>query len=456
MVKKPICITPPRYAVTKEAAASNPRGSQESDAGARQSASRHPVSSAQKWQKLAALAARLSTLPSAQSFSIGNPPRASSVIFPRGLQAPFPQTPFIRTLGDSRHQSAGFSTTVLREKNSADHGPIEAYDDFGGQWVGDVPDTGNPASFLDQFRNADGGAFDERTLQLYGYTQQIEVGLAELQNASQEQGPYRRKLNALAFLGVDLLKLLCEIPSGQKNFPVFSAVKNSYLTQLDGLFKSSGDRSGRQHFLHQVAQAYTTAGQHNTLDSIPGKLLTHLSESIQREIKDTSNRSDVLSVTGVSMRESLMPILVLYQTMRQRQAGLETLSGNHDQATTHLQKCESIVVCKRILNPDDPSNEHIELYFNLLKSQILAKDREALGTLETLYMVMREFAEHHEDRFDASFPHAVFVRNLEVAYSAFLEETENEDIAVSLDHPIAQLFLNAKEHGLFDESNKLD
>ncbi len=457
MVTKPIVMTPRANAVAKQVAASNPTQGEGSDAGTGRSVDRHQASSTQKWHKLAALAARLATLPkNAQSFSHIKPPRAVSTPLSWGLQVAFSEVPFIQTSGNSRRQSAGFSTTALGEKIAGGEGDIEEYDDFG-DWVGDVLDSsvGNPGSFLAKFKKADGGEFDENALRVYGCTQKIENGLAELQNASKEQLQYRSKLNALASVCVDLLKLICDIPSAAQNLPAISEVKDSYLTQLDALFKSSGDRDGRQHYLREIEQTYTAAGANSALDSVPGRMLAHLSASIQRELKNVSNHSDELPATGVSMRASLMPILAHFQTMHERQAGLESLAGNHSQATTLLQKCESIIASKRILDPSNPSSDHVALYFNLLKSQILAKDSEAVGTLETLYMTMREYAEDHENRFGETFAQAVFVRDLEDAYSTFLEELENGGVTASLEHPIAQLFVHAQEHGVFDDL-KLD
>jgi hypothetical protein len=68
-------------------------------------------------------------------------------------------------------------------------------------------------------------------------------------------------------------------------------------------------------------------------------------------------------------------------------------------------------------------------------------------------MVMLAYAENHKDRFPTDFPLATFVDALEDAYSAFLEDLEDDRVQVCLEHPIARLFMDAKKHGVIEHSS---
>ncbi len=450
MVIKAIAKIPYTDAFAKQTASQSARVEPSPDVQAKRSASTQSDSLKLRLSKLAALAATLSALPKS-THSFANPPVGG--IPPRGSRVAFVHRQLIQSSEESRHPSAGFSLPKLRGKNTDD---VEEFDDFGDQSVGGLPESniGDPESFLNKFRTGDGGEFDEAALRVYGYTQQLEIGLAELKNASEEPVVHLSKLNALASVCVDLLKLLCEIPPDQQNLPAISEIRNSYLSQLDGLFQSSGDGAGRKNYLHKIEQTYAGAGGISALDSVPGRMLAHLSAHLQPEINEQIRdpRHD-LAVTGRSMRSTLIPILERHRKMHERQAGLETLSGNHAQAAELLQKCaDSALLAKHIWDPDDTSSEHVALNFNLLKSQILAEDDDAVGTLEGLYMTMLAFAQEHEDHFSADFAQDKFLKDLDDAYSAFLEEVDNGGMRASLDHPIARLFVSADKHGVFDGS----
>lgn len=275
--------------------------------------------------------------------------------------------------------------------------------------------------------------------------------MAEIKNIRAEQLEEGGKLNALGSVGVDLLKLLCDNPSAQQSLPAIFEMKDSYLAELDELFKSSGNHTGRRNYLHQVEQTYARSGGISAADSIPGRMLARLYENIQTEIVNRQTPLDM------SMRDTLMPIVERYSKMQQRQAGLETLAGNHAQASMLLEECaNSTLITKRMLDPDVAPSDSVTLNFELLKSQVLAKDDEAVGTLEVLYMSMLAFAQEHETRFPADFPQSVFIGNLEDAYSEFLDDLENEKTNELLDHPIARLFRSANERGVFDPSPSHD
>ena len=147
-----------------------------------------------------------------------------------------------------------------------------------------------------------------------------------------------------------------------------------------------------------------------------------------------------------------MSILECHQAMLEARAKLHSRLGNHEDAASLLQQCESIVSSRVILDPSTTSGEPLRLSFDILKLQILADDDEAAGTLETLYMLMLAFAENHEDRFSSEFPRDTFFAALDDAYGVFLRGVESDQLSVSLMHPVAQLFIEAKTHGVFGHS----
>jgi hypothetical protein len=409
-----------------------------------------------KRTKLAVLATTLSGLPPvAQPYVHGLAIRAGKVPHAPGPRLAFAPAPWAQSPAGSSLQRPGPLFADQGGKNQGKDGGIEHGDDFGGQWVGGLPDSsaGDPGAFLARFRSAEDGKFSDIALQAYGHAQAIDTGLAELKSASVQQAGYLGRLTALASRGVDLLRLLGASPRGGQGLPALSAVDASTLTQLDGLLKTSGQGEPRENFLQGVARACFDAGEISNRDSAAGKMLAHLSDSVMREISHSIAGPDGPSpAAGASTRSALMAILERYQKMLEKHAGLETLGGNHAQAAALLQTCvDTVPAAKRMLHPEHAASDHLALTFRLLQSQILARDDEAVGTLETLYMAMQAHAEEHPRRFPADFPQAAFVRRLEDAYDTFLAALENEGLQASLEHPIARLFVEAEQRGIFDD-----
>lgn len=436
-----------------------PKNSEAPDTSAQRSAAIPRGSSIMKLKlnKLSALTAAISSLPqTAELLTNRNPHRAGS---PAPFQEPrvvFSGRQSTKTSGDSRQELAGLSSTHLAGKNTGEDDNIEEYDDFGEQWVGEAADSSMETSgnLLGKPEKADGD-FDADTLKLYGYTQQIDAALSELENSNWETARQPAGLNELGSACVELLKLLCENSSATQRVPAFAEVTNATLTRLDRLFRSSGDEEGRRLWLQEIDETFSNAGI-NTLSSVPGMMLNHLAEYIAREInKNVAGANDEESVIGTAMHGPLVSILDHYRRMHERQASLETLSGNHAEATALLQKGLSAVTTTHMLDPELAAGHPVTLHFDLLKSQILAKDGEAVSTLEDLYMTMLAYAETRAFRFPSDFPKALFVANLDDAYSEFLNDLENEAVQPSLEHPIARLFAEANERGVFDDK-KLD
>lgn len=418
---------------------------------------RGPSTMQLRLNKLAALTAALSSLPqTAEPFTDPNAGRTGSASPSQEPPAVFSGSQIKKIARDSGHETEGFSATNLGCKNTGEDDNIEEYNDFGEQWVGEVPDFSmeNPENFPAKFKNADED-FDPDELKVYAYALQIDAALAVVETSTREDARYQVWLHALGSACVEMLTLLCEHSSATPHVPAFTAVKNSTLTQVDRLFRSSGDEEGRRSWLQKIDQIFSNAGI-NKLGSVPEMMLSHLAEDIAREInKNVAGANNEESVTGAAMHAPLVSILDHYRRMHERQASLETLSGNHAEATALLQTCLSVVTTKSTLDPERAGGNHVTLYFDLLKSQILAKDEEAVSTLEDLCMTMLAYAEENAFRFPPDFPQALFAANLDDAYSEFLNDLENEAVKPSLEHPIARLFAEANERGVFDDP-KLD
>ncbi len=415
-------------------------------------------SPAPKRGRLAALAGTLAGLPAMASAHLNRLPDAGRPLLPPAPRAAFVAAPRLPWLAESCRPRPGalFADAGGPGRGAGDEGNgVEKYDDFGGQWLGGVPEAGqgDPGALLASFRNARDGAFSELALEAYGHAQDIGKGLAELAGASPLQPGYRSRLNALGAQGVALVRLLAAAPAEVQQLPALSAVEPAALSRLDGLLRAAGEGRDREAFLRRVAQACVEAGEIGHLDSVAGAMLAQLSESLLREVRaSVAGDAGTALAASASLRDAFVAVLDRYQGMLVKNAALQALAGHPAQAAALLQQClDAVPAARRMLRPDAPSADHVALHHELLKAQIQAGDDEAVGTLETLYMVMRAHAEEEPQRFPADFPPAAFIDRLDGAYDRFLDELDADRLQPSLEHPISRLFVEAERRGVFDD-----
>lgn len=411
-----------------------------------------------KFGKLVALAATLSAMPQVSHSFVRPAVRMHFSARSDGLS--FNRRSVEYATAEPPHAEsvrAGRTSLADTQAGGADHHESDDlhFDDFGDQPVGGIADSdvGNPENFLAKFKKQGEANFSEDALKAYGYTKDIDLRLTELENVGQQTIVYWRKLDTLAATCLQFVKSLSEISRSNDSLAILNEVNDCYLVDIDRLYLSAGNEHGRLNFLRKIHHIYSQNNELQTPDGAMGKLFCRLSEKLQQEVRSSGfsrNMTNQALIGGGSKRSTVMLILEHHQGMLERQAELESRLGNHDRATALLRQCESMVSDRMILNPDAALSESVGLCFAILKSQILAGDEEAVGTLETLYMLMLSYADRHPDRFSTSFPRATFVNALEGAYSVFLRELESDELRVTLDHPIVQLYADAKAHGVID------
>ena len=138
--------------------------------------------------------------------------------------------------------------------------------------------------------------------------------------------------------------------------------------------------------------------------------------------------------------------------MHEMEAGLASLQGDHAAAAAILQNCiDTVLTARMVVSPVAASGDTVLLTFDLLKAQVSANDKDSVRTLEELGTYMLGYTTQYIKSFPPDFSGTGFLLKLKDAHRQFLAEVKEGPVAVDLNHPIVQLFAQARDHGVFDE-----
>jgi hypothetical protein len=331
---------------------------------------------------------------------------------------------------------------------------IEAFSDFDGSWIGDVPDSTSqdPNAFLAKFRAVETGEFIEGALRAHGCTQQVEQCLAQFRASETRQGPHLAKLDALVGACLDWVQMLCHPAVDQEKIPALSEIDLSQLAEVVEILQQPGLAQVRRHFLLNVNQIYMRNDALCTMDSISGKVLSHIAEPIVQEIKRAVIKEGMrFQNLRFPLKGAFSPLLHRLQKMHEMEAGLASLRGDHAAAAAILQNCiETVLTARMVVSPLSASGDTVLLTFELLKAKVSANDNDCVGTLEELYTRMLGFTTQYRKSFPPGLSGTRFLLELKIYYRDFLAEVKEGRVAVDLNHPIIQLFEKARDYGVFD------